>query len=624
MRRYAISLFTIAVLASVGLIALAQGPRQERRHDRPEPKYSVRLERSVLVPMRDGVKLSTDLYFPEGLQEKLPVILIRTPYNKNADEAAVLAARMFASQGYIAAVQDTRGRYESEGEYTVSAADTKDGSDAVDWLASQPWSTGKVGTYGCSYRGENQVEMAKLRNPRHAAMIPQASGGARRYFGAITGGAIELASGSVWFRENGAKIRPTLGPTSDATGFAEAAYYFNLDPQLAPVDWGRLWRRLPIIDMVRFSGAPPSDWEDFVSHDPNDHWWERFGYINDTHRFNTPALFVDSWYDYGPADTLALFNLFQKNSESDVVRRNVFAILAPTTHCVYARDCEQTTVGERFVGEARLDFYGIYLRWFDYWLKGIDNGITRMPRLQIFVMGRNQWRGENEWPLARTHFTKYYLHSDGHANSRYGTGTLNTTPPASEPVDSYIYDPASPVPTVGGPDFGTPLLGHTAGAVDQSPVETRNDVLVYTTPPLEKGVEVTGPIEAVLYVSSDAKDTDFTAKLVDVAPDGTAYNVQEGILRARYRQGFDKKVWMRPDEVYEVRVEMSATSNYLAPGHHVRLQVSSSNFPRFDRNLNTGGKNYDETRWEVAKNTIHHNASRASYVLLPIIPDAPR
>jgi hypothetical protein len=191
-------------------------------------------------------------------------------------------------------------------------------------------------------------------------------------------------------------------------------------------------------------------------------------------------------------------------------------------------------------------------------------------------------------------------------------------------VDSYIYDPASPVPTVGGPDFGTPLFGHTAGAADQSPVETRNDVLVYTTPPLEKGVEVTGPIEAVLYVSSDAKDTDFTAKLVDVAPDGTAYNVQEGILRARYRQGFDKKVWMRPDDVYEVRVEMSATSNYFAPGHRVRLQVSSSNFPRFDRNLNTGGKNYDETRWEVAKNTIHHNASRASYVLLPIIPDAPR
>jgi putative CocE/NonD family hydrolase len=610
----------LAILAARGIDFGQQG-RVEKKHDRPEPKFQVRLETSVLVPMRDGIKLSTDLYFPEGVQEKLPVILIRTPYNKNADDAVVLAARMFASQGYVAALQDTRGRYESEGEYTVSAADTNDGSDAVDWLASQPWSTGKVGTYGCSYRGENQVEMAKLCNPRHAAMIPQASGGARRYFGTITGGAIELASGSEWFRTNGAKIRPTLGPTRDATGFAEAAHYFNLDPQLPPVDWVGLWQKLPIIDMVKVSGAPPSDWEDFVSHDLNNPWWDHFGYVNDAHRFNTPALFVDSWYDYGPADTLALFNLFQKNGESDIARQNVFAIIAPTTHCVYARDCEQTTVGQRFIGDARLDFYGIYLRWFDYWLKGIDNGVTRMPKLQVFVMGRNRWRAENEWPLARTRFTKYYLHSDGRANSRNGTGTISTTPPGSEPSDRYVYDPASPVPTIGGPDFGTPLPGHTAGAANQSPIEVRDDVLVYTTPPLEQGLEVTGPIQAVLYVSSTAKDTDFTTKLVDVASDGTAYNVQEGILRARYREGFDKKVWMRPGEVYEVRVDLSATSNYFAPGHRIRIQVSSSNFPRFDRNLNTGGNNYDETEWAVAKNAVYHSGMHASYIMLPVIPE---
>ena len=573
------------------------------------------------MPMRDGVKLSTDLYFPEGLSGRLPVILIRTPYDKNASRSEDSTARMFAVQGYVVAVQDTRGKFESEGEYTVSAADTNDGYDATGWLASQPWSTGKVGTYGCSYSGENQVETAKLRHPNLAAMIPQASGGARRYFAAITGGAVELAAGADWFRSNGAKIRPMLGPSSDPSGFARAARYFNLEPQLPPVNWASVWRTLPLVDVVKAAGAPPSDWEGFVSHDLNDPWWDQFGYVNETHRFNTPALFLDSWYDYGPADTMALLKLFQDNAESEIARRHVFAVLAPTTHCVYARAHEQTIVGERFVGDARFDFYGLYVRWFDYWLKGIDNGVTGMPRIQIFVMGRNQWRGEHEWPLARTRFTKYYLHSDGRANSRLGTGALSLTPPASEPADSYTYDPAAPVPTVGGPDFGVPLQGHTAGAADQSGVEMRQDVLVYTTAPLETGVEVTGPIEAVLYVSSSAKDTDFTAKLVDVHPDGTAFNVQEGILRARYREGFDRKVLMKEGEVYEVHVPLSVTSNYFPRRHRIRLDVSSSNFPRFDRNLNTGGNNYDETTWAVARNTVHHSAERASYLLLPIIPE---
>ena len=621
MRRYTTRLVILAILASAVGMGRPQAQRAERRHARPDLKFTVRLAPSVLVPMRDGVKLSTDLYFPEGISERLPVILIRTPYDKNPSRAGNSTARMFAAQGYVVAVQDTRGKFESEGEYTVSAGDTNDGYDAIEWLASQPWSTGKVGTYGCSYSGENQVEMAKLRPPKLAAMVPQASGGARRYFAAITGGAVELAAGSDWFRSNGAKIRPVLGPAREPAGFAQAARYFKLGPQLPPVDWPRLWRTLPILDMVKASGAPPSDWEGFVSHDPGDPWWDQFGYVNETNRFNAPALFLDSWYDYGPADTLALVGLFQKNNETDLARRNVFAIIGPTTHCVYAREYEQTLVGERFVGDAQLDFYGIYVRWFDHWLKGIDNGITQMPKLQIFVMGRNQWRGENEWPLARTRFTRYYLHSDGRANSRLGTGTLSTIAPQAEPSDTYVYDPASPVPTVGGPDFGVPLPGHTAGAADQALVEMRNDVLVYTTPPLEQGVEVTGPIEAVLYVSSTAKDTDFTAKLVDVAPDGTAFNVQEGILRARYREGFGKKVWMREGEVYEVRVSLSATSNYFAPGHRVRLQVSSSNFPRFDRNLNTGGNNYDETTWVNARNSIHHSTGRASYVMLPVIPE---
>jgi putative CocE/NonD family hydrolase len=277
-------------------------------------------------------------------------------------------------------------------------------------------------------------------------------------------------------------------------------------------------------------------------------------------------------------------------------------------------------VGGRDVGDARFEYYKLYLKWFDHWLKGIDNGIEKMPKVQLYVMGRNTWRGEKQWPLARTQYTRYYLHSDGHANSRSGTGTLSIKPPDKEPADRYTYDPGDPVPSRGGPICctGDP---HADGSYDQSEVENRRDVLVYTTPVLQQGIEVTGPLKAVLYVSSSAKDTDFTAKLVDVYPDGTAYNVQEGILRARHREGFTKKVWMRSGEVYEVPVDLEATSNYFGAGHRIRVEISSSNFPRFDRNLNTGGNNYDETKWVKAENAVYHAAENASYVLLPVIPE---
>jgi len=294
-----------------------------------EPKHAVRVERSVLVPMRDGVQLSTDLYFPEDAGKKLPVIMIRTPYNKNV-EWTVDPARWFAGQGYIVAVQDVRGKFESQGEYIVSASDTQDGCDTQDgydtigWLASQPWSTGKVGTYGCSYLGENQVQTATLRHPHHTAMIPQASGGSRRYFALYQGGALELAAGADWFRGNGSKVRPVLSPATSQAGFTQAAPYYDFNPVLPKIDVRKIMLSLPIIDLVDRMGAPPSDWEGIVSHEPSDPWWDQFGYIKEIDRFNTPALFVDSWYDYGPADTLALRKLFARNADSDRTRNNLF------------------------------------------------------------------------------------------------------------------------------------------------------------------------------------------------------------------------------------------------------------------------------------------------------------
>ncbi len=583
-----------------------------------EPKHSVRVERSVLVPMRDGVLLSTDLYFPEGAAEKLPAIMMRTPYNKNTDWT-VEPARWFAGQGYVVAIQDVRGKFESQGEYIVSARDPEDGYDTIEWLAAQPWSTGKVGTYGCSYLGENQVQTATLKNPHHVAMIPQGSGGSRRYFGLYQGGALALAAGADWFRGNGSKVRPVLSPATSQAGFAQAAPYYDFNPVLPEIDAREIFRSLPIFDLVDRMGAPPSDWEGFASHAPVDPWWNQFGYIEETDRFDTPALFIDSWYDYGPADTLALRDLLARNSESARARNNQFAVIAPGMHCSYEASDEHTIVGERDVGDARFGFRDLYLRWFDYWLKGRRNGVTKLPKLQIYVMGRGEWRGENEWPLARTQFTKYYLHSEGKANSRMGSGRLSTQPPVDEPADRFVYDPSTPVPSLGGTDWGAAHPDLLPGGRDQRKLEMRHDVLVYTSPPFEEGLEVTGPLELVLHVSSSARDTDFTAKLVDVHPDGTAYNVQEGILRARYRAGFAKKTWMEAGEVYEIKIDLKATSNYFRPGHRIRLEVSSSNFPRFDRNLNTGGNNFDETEWVTATNSVHHSAVYPSHLVLPVI-----
>jgi uncharacterized protein len=569
----------------------------EPRFAPPTARYETGLTENVRVPMRDGVKLATDIYKPAGLTGKLPSVMIRTPYNRKSQG---VAARMFTGQGYVVIVQDVRGKFDSEGTFTVSANDTRDGSDLLDWIAVQPWSTGKIGTYGCSYLGEDQIELSKVRHPNQTAMIAQAAGGAYRFAGLMTGGALELSMASEWFYKNGSKTNPQARP--------------------GPEKSTPIWNTLPLIDMLRKAGAPSTDWEGWVSHAPGDPWWDQFGYVSDKNRFNVPALHICSWYDNVVKSTLDLFDLLSKNAESATARENQFVIISPTTHCRSERATEQTVVGRLDFGDAQLDYFKFYVKWFDHFLKGEENDVLKMPKVQLYVMGKNQWRGENEWPLARTKFTRFYLRSGGHANSDAGSGTLSTEKPGEEAPDRYTYDPGNPVPTVGGAICCTPDPKNPDGPLDQREVEKRADVLVYSTPALKEGVEITGPLEALLYVSSSAKDTDFTAKLVDVHPDGAAYTVQEGILRGRYREGLHKNVRMRAGQVYPIKIDLMATSIYIPSGHRIRLEISSSNFPRFDRNLNTGGNNYDETRWETARNAVHHSAANSSYILLPVIP----
>ena len=597
---------------------------------RPTPVHSeIRLERTILVPMRDGLRLSTDVYSPVGVDGPLPVVLIRLPYNKNRYIGLGRPgsdAHFFAGHGYHVVVQDMRGRYESEGEYLVSAADRDDGYDTIEWISKQPWANGKVGTYGCSYLGENQIQLAATRHPSHAAAIPQAAGGGyrgtHRPFLFIDGGVPELASGLGWFWSAGSKHHLKRPPGMTDEQFRRDARTFEPWPQVEPLDFSRAFRHLPSNDIVTAFGGPASDYRDFYSRGPADSYWDDLNYAHDEDQFDVPALHVNSWFDGGVNETLLLMNLFSANATSARGRDHQYALISPTAHCLSERqpDWEDARIGELEVGDISKDYFRIYLDWFDTWLKGEHNGVLEMPKVQYYILGQNEWRSASEWPLEGTEYRSYYLRSGGSANTRSGDGTLSTTAPETDELpDRYRYDPENPVETLGGAICCISADAAPAGAYDQTTAERRDDVLVYTSEPLESDLTVVGPITVTLFVSSSARDTDFTAKLVDVFPDGSAYNLQDSILRARYREGYDKQVFMEEEQVYELTLSLHATANVFKTGHRVRLQVSSSNFPRFVRNLNTGGNNFDETEWVVAENAIHHTAEHPSRLVLPVI-----
>jgi len=598
---------------------------------RPDPIYQeIRLEKSVLVPMRDGIRLATDIYSPVAAQGPLPVVLIRLPYNKNRYikiREPGSDAYFFAGHGYHVVVQDMRGRYESEGKYVVSAANREDGYDTVEWLSQQPWSTGKVGTYGCSYLGENQLQLAAARHPNHLAAIPQAAGGGYRgtdrQFGVFSGGVAELATGLGWFWSYGAKQFFKRSPDMSDEEFRTYADLYEPWPQIKALDFQKAFWHLPTIDIISHFGGARTDYEDFFSHSPRDPYWDDLNYVHKQDRFDVPALHIDSWFDGVSNENMEMFNLFRTNAVSDRARDHQYAIMSPTAHCAseFQPDWENAVIGALPVGDISKDYFRIYLDWFDHWLKGVDNGITDMPKFQYYAMGSNEWRSADEWPIKNTAFTKFFLHSGGDANKPDGSGGLSLDAPVSkEASDHFSYDPSNPVPSTGGPICCISKDAAPAGSYDQKEVEARADVLLYTSAPLEQDMEVTGPLRVILFVSSSAKDTDFTVKLVDVNPDGSSFNIQDSILRARYRDGYDKQIFMEPGGVYKLDIDLHATGNVFLTGPRIRLPISSSNFPRFVRNLNTGGNNYDETEWVVANNTIHHTVKYASHIILPVVP----
>lgn len=605
-------------------------PAVGQEEDLSDLKEIAIIEQKVMVPMRDGVRLATDIYRPKS-DMPVPVIFSRTPYNFNSWRDGELSGRTFRAaldavkRGYAYVVQNERGKFFSEGEWDILGPPTTDGYDAFTWMANQEWSNGKIGTLGCSSTAEWQMAVAALDHPAHAALVPMG-------FGAGVGRVGNWFEQGNWYRGGAQQMmftawlygvqntqRPMFPPGTPREDVVRLSRYFDLAPEMPSVDWSTALRHLPVADIMKNVDGPIGTYENMIRRKPNDPAWYEGGLYHDDMAFGAPSMWFMSWYDVSTGPNLALFNHVRANATDPEVRENQYAVIAPTLHCGYRRATEETIVGERSMGDARLDYDALIYGWFDYWLKGEDSGVlSETPKVQYFTMGMNEWQSSDTWPPDNVEAITYYLTSDAGANSVFGDGRLTTEAPApGTDADSFVYDPAFPVPSYGGNVCctGNAVRG---GSFDQRQMEARQDILVYSTEPLEEGTEVTGTIGVTLYVSSDARDTDFTVKLIDVYPDGRAFNLDETIQRVRYRDGYDREVFMEPGNVYEVEVGPMSTSNHFAAGHRIRIEVSSSNFPRFERNLNTGGNNFDEIEGVVAHNEVHHSAQYPSQIRLPI------
>ena len=556
-----------------------------------QPSYDVEMRLDVKVPMRDGVELSADIYLPRG-RGKFPTVLIRTPYSNNGDEV-IEKARRLANNGYVCVAQDCRGRWDSDGEYYPFHPDAEDGYDTQEWIGAQEWSNGKMGMSGASYLGLVQWQSAPLRSRYLTCMAPRVICGDFHDGLVYPGGAFQLNVMMSWGMR-------TSGRTAQSIGYHQ---------------WTEAFRALPLIEMDERAGRNLPFWKDWVRHPSYDDYWAKTNIEERWDEIGVPALNMGGWYDLYSRQTFVNFNGLRQHGRTAEARQSKI-IVGPWPH---ALSVSPRTGDVDFGANSMADLEALEMRWHDYWLRGIDNGIVDEPPLRLFVMGANQWRDEQEWPLGRTTWWKWYLHSAGGANSVLGDGGLSTEEPGDEREDAYVYDPRYPVQTMGGNNCCSPDIVPW-GAHDQRPVEVRGDVLCYTSEPMEADLEVTGPIKLVLYAATDGPDTDWTAKLVDVSPTGYAMNLCDGIVRARYRDSRTTPALLEPNRVYEYEIEVGVTANVFRRGHSIRVEVSSSNFPRFDRNLNTGHELGMDAEMRTARQTVHHSGAYPSHILLPVIP----
>jgi uncharacterized protein len=546
--------------------------------------YRVAIHHGVSVPMRDGVKLVADIYQPET-EGKFPVLLERTPYNRVGGAGS---AEMLAAHGYVVIIEDTRGRFDSQGEFYPFRYESQDGYDSVEWAAKLPYADGKVGMFGGSYVGATQMLTAISSPPHLVAIQPYVT--ASEYYDGWT-----YQSGALmqWFASSWSSglavdtLRRKAGGLEDPK-----AWVVQL-----PVDSYRMLELPPVSALAPY-------FRDWVAHERDDEYWRPWKISDHYAEMNIKALHAGGWHDIFLKGTIQNYVGMRKASPARADQR---LLLGPWAH---ADTSPEGKIGDVTFGkDAVLDSDGTILRWSDYALKGARNEYATGAPVRLFIMGENKWRDEQEFPLARTKYTNYFLRK----------GALQTDAPAGEEPDAYEYDPANPVPTIGGRlCCGNNQL--PPGPADQRPNEGRADVLIFSTPPLTKDVEATGWVKATIYASSSAVDTDFTALLADVEPSGYARFLTDGIVRARYRNSTQRAEPIEPGKIYQYSIDMWATSNLFKAGHRIRLYVSSSNFPRFDRNLNTDEQIAGSSQLVKASQRIYHDAQHPSALVLPVIP----
>jgi len=565
----------------------------------PAEQQDIRF-RMYQVPMPDGVKISVAVWTPDTDIQKLPTILIATPYNKLRD-VNIADADFFVHRGYAYVAYDLRGRYDSEGDaYLYGEQDGADLNVIQSWVAQQPWSTGKIGMYGGSYLGFIQWEGALFKNPNLTVLVPQVSPD-DHYDNVYPSGAFQLSNSLdfLWFCCGGRTNTP-----------------------IDVINWEKWYGQLPLKDMARWAGIQNTRlWSDLLAHPNRDSYWPGPGERiapgkNGPGRYNeiqVPTFNIAGWYDQVSQATINNY-IGMSTYGPEKYRSNHKLMMGPWVH----GGLFQTKQGElTFPNQAAPNGNEWRLRWFDRWLKGMDNGFDKEPPVYIYTMGADSWRNECEWPLRRTQYTKYFLHSQGQANTSTGNGSLNTTPPLQEAADHYTYDPKRPAPTIGG---NVAMHPPRVGPYDQTAVELRSDVLVYTSDALQEPLEVTGPIVLHLFASTNRTDTDFTGKIIDLSPNGYAQILLEGVIRGRYWKTFREQNLLTPNNVYEFYVDLWSTSNLFQKGHRIRIEVSSSNFPKYDANPNTGHKFGEDSESLIANQTIYHDKAHSSYILLPVIP----
>ena len=555
-----------------------------------------RIDFDVRVTMRDGVKLSADIYRPDvrasggsGEAGKFPVILVRTPYNKSTERGNHLVlGKYFASHGYVYVAMDVRGRGDSDGVFVPYRNEGPDGYDAIEWCAAQSWSNGKVGTIGGSYLGYDQW-IAALQQPPHLTTM------------------IVLVTPPDPFVES---------PTGLQSPTYMSWYHLLLGHTLhnsAAVDWTALYWHLPLDTMDEAAGFHAPYWQDILNHPGINAWWEPLIYQNKFDRVKLPILHISGWYDDEQAGAVMNYIGMTKRGATEEVRKNQKLLMGPWPHAV---NSTRKLGAIDFGPTAQIDLEGYELRWFDRWLKSAANGIMEEKPVRIFAMGRNEWREEADWPIPETEYVKYFLSGEGKANSLFGDGKLvKLPPPEAVSSDHFRYDPSDPVPFLMEPTYA-----QVGGPDDYRAVERRDDVLVYTSEAFDEERLICGPVKAHLSAASSAVDTDFMVKLIDVWPNGFAQRLTDGMVRARYRNGGNKMSLIEPGKIYEYDVDVWNTCQEFGKGHRVRVEVASSAFPKYDRNQNTGEPLGKTANLKVAEQTIYHDAAHASYVVLPMVP----